>query len=107
VTPGACAVRYELNQWSTGFTANVTVTNGGAALNGWALTWTFPGNQQVTNSWSTQLTQSGTAVTAKNLSWNGTVAAGSSVGFGFTGSWSGANTRPASFKLGDRTCTVA
>jgi len=41
------------------------------------------------------------------VSWNGTVAANSSVGFGFTGSWSGANTRPTSFKLGDQTCAVA
>ncbi|MEW2255954.1 cellulose binding domain-containing protein [Streptomyces sp. NPDC047869] len=49
---------------------------------------------------------SGTSVTAKNLSWNGTVAAGSSVSFGFTGSRSGTNTEPVSFKLGDRTCTV-
>src|SRR6185369_13607525 len=29
-----CAVAWEVNQWSTGFTANVTVTNRGAALNG-------------------------------------------------------------------------
>lgn len=49
---------------------------------------------------------SGTSVTAKNLSWNGTVAAGSSVSFGFTGSRSGTDTEPVSFKLGDRSCTV-
>ncbi|MFF8904943.1 cellulose binding domain-containing protein [Streptomyces olivaceoviridis] len=43
---------------------------------------------------------SGPAVTAKNVSWNGTVTAGSSVAFGFTGSWSGTNTKPAAFTLG-------
>jgi glucose/arabinose dehydrogenase len=60
---GACTVRYEVNQWSNGFTANVTVTNRAAALNGWTVSWTFPGNQQITNAWNTQLTQSGAAVT--------------------------------------------
>ncbi|MFJ9735947.1 cellulose binding domain-containing protein [Streptomyces sp. NPDC101171] len=48
----------------------------------------------------------GASVTARNVGWNGTVAAGSSVSFGFTGDWPGNSTRPASFKLGDRGCTV-
>ncbi|MFI9245972.1 cellulose binding domain-containing protein [Streptomyces sp. NPDC053086] len=47
------------------------------------------------------------AVTARNAAWNGTVAAGSSVAFGFTGSWSGAKREPTSFELSGRTCTVA
>jgi hypothetical protein len=47
------------------------------------------------------------AVTAKNLTWNANVTAGSSVSFGFTGSWTGANTKPTSFKLGDQTCSVS
>lgn len=46
-------------------------------------------------------------MTARNVSWNGTVAAGSSVAFGFTGSWSGANTKPSQFTLDGRTCAVA
>jgi hypothetical protein len=58
--------------------------------------------------WNAGYTQSGATVTVRNAGWNGTVAAGSSVAFGLTGSRSGtANTTPASFKLGDRTCTVA
>jgi hypothetical protein len=46
-------------------------------------------------------------VTAKNVGWNAAVAAGSSVSFGFTGSWSGANAKPTAFELGERTCTVS
>jgi hypothetical protein len=46
-------------------------------------------------------------VTVKNVGWNGTVAAGSSVSFGFTGSWSGTNAKPTSFKLGEQSCTVS
>lgn len=45
-------------------------------------------------------------MTVKNVGWNAGVAAGSSVGFGFTGSWSGTNTKPTAFTLGDRTCTT-
>ncbi|MEV0636706.1 cellulose binding domain-containing protein [Streptomyces sp. NPDC050619] len=105
---GACAVTYKVtNQWSGGFQADVQLANtGSSAWSGWSLGWTFGEGQKVTQAWNAETAQSGTAVTAKNVGWNGTVAAGSSVGFGFTGSWSGTNTKPAAFKLGDKTCTV-
>jgi glucose/arabinose dehydrogenase len=106
-TTGACAVRYELNQWSTGFTANVTVTNGGAALNGWAVTWTFPGNQQVTNAWNAQLTQSGQSVTARNADWNAGLPSNGTVTFGFQATYSGTNARPGDFRLGSTACTAS
>ncbi len=82
-----CAVSYQLNQWSTGFTAQVQVANNGAALNGWTVTWTFSGNQQITSAWNTQLTQSGAAVTAQNVGYNASVPAGGSVQFGFQGTF--------------------
>lgn len=106
---GACTVTYRItNQWAGGFQADVRLTNtGSTAWNSWALGWSFTDGQQIGQLWNADYTQSGAAVTARNVSWNGTVAAGSSVGFGFTGSWSGVNTKPASFKAGDQTCTVA
>ncbi|MGW2572856.1 cellulose binding domain-containing protein [Streptomyces sp. NPDC001537] len=105
---GACTVTYKIsNQWPGGFQADVRLTNtGSSAWSGWSLGWTFADGQKITQLWNADHTQSGAAVTVKNLSWNGTVAAGSSVGFGFTGSWSGANTKPTSFRLGDQTCAV-
>jgi hypothetical protein len=105
---GACAVTYKVtNQWSGGFQADVRLTNtGSTAWNGWSLGWSFADGQKVTQAWNAQATQSGTAVTAKNVGWNGTVAAGASVGFGFTGSSSGTNTKPAAFKLGEQNCAV-
>ncbi|WSQ13342.1 cellulose binding domain-containing protein [Streptomyces sp. NBC_01231] len=105
---GACSVTYKVtNQWSGGFQADVQLANtGSSAWNGWSLGWAFTDGQKVTQAWNAETAQSGTAVTAKNVGWNGTVAAGSSVGFGFTGSWSGANPKPTAFKLGDRNCTV-
>ncbi|MET7454282.1 cellulose binding domain-containing protein [Streptomyces sp. NPDC005574] len=106
---GACTVTYQVtNQWTGGFQADVRLTNtGSSAWSGWSLGWSFPGGQKVTQLWNADFTQSAAAVTARNVSWNGTVAAGSSVTFGFTGSWSGSNPKPTAFALGDRSCAVA
>ncbi|MFI5800619.1 cellulose binding domain-containing protein [Streptomyces sp. NPDC051677] len=106
---GACAVTYTItNQWSGGFQADVRLANTGtSAWSGWSLNWAFPGGQSISQLWNADYTQSGSTVTAKNISWNGNVAAGSSVSFGFTGSWSGTNTKPTAFKLGDQSCTVS
>ncbi|MFG2126372.1 cellulose binding domain-containing protein [Streptomyces sp. NPDC048751] len=106
---GACAVTYKItNQWSGGFQADVQLSNTGtSAWPNWSLTWTFPNGQTVSQAWNAEATQSGSTATAKNVGWNGNVAAGSSVSFGFTGSWSGTNTKPTAFKLGDQSCTVS
>ncbi|GGQ84409.1 cellulose binding domain-containing protein [Streptomyces asoensis] len=105
---GACAVTYTItNQWSGGFQADVKLTNTGtSAWSGWSLGWSFPGGQTVSQLWNADHTQSGAAVTVKNVGWNGNVAAGSSVAFGFTGTWTGTNGKPTAFRLGDRSCTV-
>ncbi|GAA3210671.1 hypothetical protein GCM10020256_08940 [Streptomyces thermocoprophilus] len=105
---GACAVTYRVtDEWPGGFQADVQLANTGtAAWNGWSLAWSFADGQKVTSMWNAGYSQSGAAVTVTNAGWNGTVAAGSSVGFGFTGSLSGGNTQPASFKVGDRLCSV-
>ncbi|MFI9568424.1 cellulose binding domain-containing protein [Streptomyces rishiriensis] len=105
---GACAVTYTItNQWSGGFQADVKLANTGTtAWSGWSLSWTFADGQTVSQLWNADHTQSGPTVTAKNIGWNGNVAAGSSVAFGFTGNWSGSNTKPSVFKLGEQSCTV-
>jgi cellulase/cellobiase CelA1 len=49
----ACQVTYTVqNQWPTGFTTAVKLTNLGDAQTGWALTFAFPGTQRVDNGWS-------------------------------------------------------
>ena len=100
----ACSVGYVVDQWTGGFTANVTLTNGGSALTAWSVTWSFAGGQQVTSAWNAQVTQSGAAVTATNESYNGAVAAGGSIQFGFQGTWSGSNTAPTNFALNGVSC---
>lgn len=105
---GACKVAYSVNQWNTGFTGNVTVTNtSGTTLNGWTLTWAFASGQQVTQAWSSVTTQSGAQVTAKNAAWNGSLAAnGGSTQFGFNASHTGSNPAPTAFSLNGTACSL-
>ncbi|MFD5448519.1 cellulose binding domain-containing protein [Streptomyces sp. NPDC127100] len=105
---GGCAVAYTVtNQWTGGFQADVRLTNTGSApWNGWSLGWSFPDGQRVTAMWNAEPTGSGGTVTARNVGWNAAVAPGSSVNFGFTAAWSGTNSKPASFELGGRRCSV-
>ncbi|OIJ67847.1 glycoside hydrolase family 6 protein [Streptomyces mangrovisoli] len=102
-----CTVDYTVqNQWDTGFTAAVTITNNAAAKSSWSVKWSYAGNQKVTSYWNSKITQSGTAVTANNESYNGTIATGGSVSFGFNGSYSGTNAVPTAFTLDGVTCNV-
>jgi beta-glucosidase len=105
---GSCRVSYATDDWSTGFTANVSVTNTGTtALNPWSLQWTYSGGQKVTQSWSARVTQSGTAVTAVGETWNASLAPGATITFGFSGSLTGSNPRPASFSLNGLACQAS
>ncbi|WP_320776081.1 glycoside hydrolase family 6 protein [Streptomyces sp. CRN 30] len=102
-----CTVDYKVqNQWSTGFTVAVTVTNNSAAKSAWAVKWAYAGNQQVSSGWNARFAQSGADVTVSNESYNGTLSTGGSVSFGFNGSYSGTNAIPSSFTLDGVTCNV-
>jgi endoglucanase len=109
--PASCQVTYAVNDWGGGFTGTIRITNtGGAAINGWTLAFTFPGNQRITNGWNANWNQpAGSAnVTATNLDYNRTIAAGASVSdLGFNASYSGSNARPTSFRLNGGACTIA
>ena len=86
----SAAIRID-NSWNGGFTGTVTVTNSGtAATKSWTVTWTWPGSQTFVNTWNATVTQSGTAVTARNMSYNGTIGAGGNTAFGFQANGSSA-----------------
>jgi beta-glucosidase len=104
---GSCEVTYRPDDWGGAFTGNVTVRNTGpAAWTSWTLSWTFPGNQRISQAWNATATQTGAAVTVTSAGWNGAVAAGSSASFGFNASYSGANPRPTAFTVNGATCTT-
>ncbi|MER7696977.1 MULTISPECIES: glycoside hydrolase family 6 protein [unclassified Streptomyces] len=100
-----CTVDYKVQgQWNGGFGANVTVTNTGDPVNGWTLEWVYAGDQKITQGWNAVVSQTGAAVTAKNVSYNGSLGTGGSATFGFNASNSGENAVPAAFKLNGVTC---
>ncbi|MDG4766893.1 PQQ-dependent sugar dehydrogenase [Solwaraspora sp. WMMD406] len=102
----SCGVSWQVNQWGNGFTAEVRITNRGPSLTSWTLTWTFAGNQQITNGWNTQISQSGRDVTARNAAWNGNLPQNGTVSFGFQATYSGSNPRPAEFRLNGTICQI-
>ncbi|MBJ6641154.1 cellulose binding domain-containing protein [Streptomyces sp. DHE7-1] len=103
-----CSVDYKTNDWGSGFTADLTLTNRGtAAIDGWTLTYGYSGNQRLSNGWNGSWSQSGQTVTVKNASYNGTIAAGAAVSTGAQFTYSGTNAAPASFAVNGTTCAGA
>jgi cellulose 1,4-beta-cellobiosidase len=95
---GTCSGTYSLvNSWTGGFQGQVVVKNtGSGTLNGWKLGWTYPGNQAISSLWNGTYSRSGETVTVNNASYNASIASGGTVTVGFTGTYSGTNTAPAS-----------
>lgn len=70
------------NEWNTGLTGEIVVTNNStAAVNGWTVGWQYATNR-VTSSWNANLSGSN-PYTASNLGWNGALPPGQSATFGF------------------------
>ncbi|CUW31689.1 cellulase family glycosylhydrolase [Streptomyces reticuli] len=102
---GNCEVGYRLSDWGNWFNADVTIRNTGpTAVKGWQLTFSFPGGQQLHQTWNAKAVQQGSEVRAVNESWTETIPAGGTVSFGFNGSSTGTNGVPAAFALNGGTC---
>jgi len=102
---GTCHVGYTVvNSWPGGFQVALSVQNTGtAALNGWTLTWAFPGDQQIASLWNGTATQTGATVTVTNPSHNPTIAAGGSYNdMGFVGN--GTPDAPSNFAINGTPC---
>jgi len=73
------------SEWDTGFVGNITITNNSNnAISDWSLSWEYTDGSTIDNLWNAKFSGS-TPYTAKNLSWNGNIATGESVSFGFSG----------------------
>ncbi|MFJ2392225.1 MULTISPECIES: glycosyl hydrolase family 18 protein [unclassified Streptomyces] len=98
----ATATYTKTQDWGTGFGGQWTVKNTGTtAISSWTINWDFPSGTSVTSAWDADVTNSGTHWTAKNKSYNGTLAAGASVSFGFNGAGSGS---PSNCTLNGGSC---
>lgn len=102
---GTCHVGFTVtNSWSTGFQVALSIQNTGAVpVNGWTLTWTFPGSQQISNLWNGAATQTGTSVSVANMPYNASIAPGSSYNdAGFTAN--GTSGVPTNFAINGVAC---
>ncbi|WP_033341877.1 glycoside hydrolase family 6 protein [Catenuloplanes japonicus] len=103
--PSTCTITYTLNQWSTGFTTDLRITNNGPAVSSWRVAFTVGGSVTLSNGWNGTWTQSGTTLTAANVSWNGAIPSGGTVSTGFQATYTGTNPAPAAFTLNGTACT--
>jgi len=94
---GACTATYAVaSQWTGGFQGEVTIRNASASTSsGWTATLAFTGGQQISQAWNATVTQAGSVVTARDVSWNGRLATGATATFGFLASSTGTNPLPA------------
>ncbi len=106
-TEVSCHVNYNASDdWGSGFVATVSITNTGAkTLTAWTLSWTYGGNQRITQSWDGTYTQNGESLTMTNASFNGTIApSATNSGIGFQATYTGKNVAPTVFYLNGTAC---
>jgi predicted carbohydrate-binding protein with CBM5 and CBM33 domain len=90
-----CSATYALtSQWNGGYQGEVKVTAGSNPITGWAVTLRFPDGQTIGQVWNASVTPDGGTYTARNVNYNGNLAAGASASFGFVGQWLGTNGAP-------------
>ncbi|GGT33508.1 chitinase [Streptomyces purpureus] len=98
----ATATYTKVSDWGSGFEGKWTVKNTGTTtLSAWTVEWDFPAGTAVTSAWDATVTSSGTHWTAKNVGWNGTLAPGATVSFGFNGTGGGS---PSGCKINGASC---
>jgi poly(hydroxyalkanoate) depolymerase family esterase len=103
---GGCSVTDSVSAWNTGMTENITITDSGAAINGWKLTFTLGSGQTITNGWNATYSPSTGAVTATNVSYNASIPTGGSTSIGFQANQTGNAAAPAAFALNGVACTI-
>jgi endoglucanase len=105
-SPTYCKVSYQASTWSTGLSANITITNtSGTDWNSWTLGFTWPGSQKITQGWSATWAQTGAAVTAASMSYNSRVPAGGSVQIGFNASSTPPHQEPTGYTVNGQPCS--
>ncbi|MEV5506129.1 glycoside hydrolase family 18 chitinase [Streptomyces orinoci] len=99
---GPTATFAKTSDWGTGYQGQWTLKNtGSTTLNGWTVEWDLPSTTTLGAYWDALVTRSGSHYTAKNREYNGTLAPGASVSFGFTAYGDGA---PSGCKLNGGSC---
>jgi acetylxylan esterase len=91
---GTCTASYRVvNSWTGGLQAEVGVTNKGTTtLSGWTVHMTLASGQTISSLWNGVNTGTSGAVTVRNASYNGTLAANAATTFGYVANGDSANT---------------
>src|SRR3954447_5537424 len=85
---GVTATLVIASDWGSGYTADVRMSNTGAATTSWTAVINL-GGSTLTNSWNATVTNSGGTLTAKNMGFNAAIPSSTTSVFGFQGSGSG------------------
>ena len=67
----------------------------------------LPGGQNISSGWNATYSPTSGQVTARNLSYNGTIAVNTSVSIGFQATHTGNAARPTSYALNGSVCSLA
>lgn len=103
----SCHVVYTTNSvWNVGFNVGITIENTGTnAITSWALTWSWPSNETVSQAWNSNLFSGGPNVVLTSASWNGSISPGTTIsGVGLNGSYTGSYVQPSAFYLNGTLC---
>ncbi|OPG12766.1 cellulose binding domain-containing protein [Microbispora sp. GKU 823] len=100
-------VAYTMSTWNNGFTASINITNTGTStIDGWTLAFTLPSGQSITSGWNATYSPSSGQVSARNVSYNATIAPGATIDIGFQATHTGNTAEPTAFTLNGVPCTV-
>ena len=86
------------NDWTSGFQAELTLDNRGSTISPWRLEFDMPAD--IGSIWNAQIeSHVGNHYTIVGASWDTTLAAGSTLSFGFVASPGGSQAAPANYVL--------
>jgi len=86
----ATAAFAQESQWSSGYIGKITIHNDGAAtMSSWRVEFNLPADTTVGSHWNAHMTRDGSRFVFSNMHYNGTVASGASVSFGFLANGTG------------------
>ncbi|MEU0990938.1 cellulose binding domain-containing protein [Streptomyces sp. NPDC005953] len=94
----------QTTSWESGYQGAFTITNVSSfTLTSWAVSFALPADTTVNAHWDATLTRDGNWYSFRNQGYNGTIAPGASVTFGWVAQGAG---RPANCTLNQGICTL-
>jgi hypothetical protein len=90
--------------WSGGYVAQYLISNGGAPVDGWVLSFALPAGERIVDEWNGSLLGAPPAYVVKSLSWDARLATGAKVAVGFQVSYSGKPGEPSACRVNAGPC---